>query len=305
MTPFSPAAPNATAVSTVPEATVQNFMQEVIQASLQLPVLVYFTAAWCGPCKQFGPLLEKVVAGSKGKVKLVRVDIDKSPQLAQQFRIQSVPMVYVFAQGQPLDAFSGALSESQLKQMITQLSGAMPSPEDDMVVATMESGLALLGEGNFAEAENAFKAILSEDTDNVEAVAGLARALIGSDQLEQAEQLLGGVAEDKRSAESVLAARAALQLAKSAPKAANLEALQKAASAEPVDHQAKLDYAIAAFASMRQAEAVEALLESIAKDKAWNDGAARTQLLTFFEALGFTHPLAQQGRRRLSSILFA
>jgi putative thioredoxin len=303
MTSLQNNALSPTPPSHVRDVNVQNFMAEVVQASLQVPVLVYFTAAWCGPCKQFGPLLEKVVNAEKGRVRLARVDIDKSPQLAQQFRIQSVPMVYVFVQGQPLDGFAGAMPESQLKQLIAQVAGAAPA--DDMVKETIETAAALLAEGQVEQAEQAYKSILAEDTQNMEAVAGLARCFIAQGHLEQAGELLNGVPQAQQSAESIAAAKAALALARSAPKAANLQALEKTLAAHPQDHKSRCELAAVLFAAGRQEEAIGELLTVIARDKNWNEGAARAQLITFFEALGFTHPLAIQGRRRLSSLLFA
>jgi putative thioredoxin len=298
------AVPSASSSPYVKDVSVQNFMQEVIQASLQLPVLVYFTAPWCGPCKQYGPLLEKVVNAAKGKVKLARIDIDKNPQLAQQFRIQSVPMVYIFLQGQPLDGFAGAMPESQLKQLIEQVAGPA-GPADDRVKQTLESAAELLAQGEIEGAKEAYLAILAEEKDNVEALAGLAKCLTLEGSFEQAEKVLADVPQDRQSAEAIVAAKAALALAKSAPKAANLGALEKAVAANPLDHQARFDLAIALFASGKQEEAVNALLAILARNKNWNEGAAKAQLLTFFEALGFASPIAAQGRRRLSSILFA
>jgi len=302
MTQLSPAQPAAPS-SNVRDVTAQNFMQEVVQASLTTPVLVYFTAAWCGPCKQYGPLLEKVVNESKGAVKLARVDIDKNPQLAQQFRIQSVPMVYVFYQGQPLDAFAGAVPESQLKQMIAQFQGA--APEAELTKATLEEAKKLLEEGNIEDAELAFKEILTHEEENIDALAGLARCFIAQGNLEMAEQLLAQVAQDKQSNEAYAAAKAALALAKSAPKTADEKALRAKLAASALDHAARYELATALFAGGKQEEAISELIAIIAKDRNWNEGAARTQLLTFFEALGRTHPLASAGRRKLSAILFS
>ncbi len=285
------------------EVTVQNFMQEVVQASLQVPVLVYFTASWCGPCKQYGPILEKVVNEAKGRLKLAKVDIDKSPQLAQQFRIQSVPMVYIFLQGQPLDGFQGPMQESQLKQLLAQFIEA--GPEAEMVQVTLEAADTLLAEGNAAEAEQAYKVILEQDEHNIEAITGLAHCFIAQGTAEKAEQLLSQVPEDKQLHELVVAAKAAVTLAKTAPKDANLDALQKKLEANALDHQARYELASALFIAGKQEEAIAQLLAIIAKNKDWNEGAARLQLLTFFEALGHTHPFTMQGRRKLSSILFA
>jgi len=287
----------------VKEVTVQNFMQEVIQASLQIPVLVYFTASWCGPCKQFGPMLEKVVNEAKGQLKLARVDIDKNPQLAQQFRVQSVPMVYIFVQGQPLDGFAGALPESQLKQMLAQFLAA--DPEETAVGATLETAAQLLVEGNADDAEQAYKAILAADENNIEAITGLARCFIAQGHLPKAEQLLSEQPEDKQNHESVASAKAALKLAQSAPVAANEAQLRKAIAVNPQDHQARYDLAGTLFAAGKQEEAMGELLAIIAKNRDWNESAARAQLLTFFEALGNAHPLTMQGRRKLSSILFS
>lgn len=303
MTTLPNVAPEATSGAVAKDVNVQNFMAEVIQASLQLPVLVYFTAAWCGPCKQFGPLLEKVVASTKGRVKLVRVDVDKSPQLAQQFRIQSVPMIYVFLQGQPLDGFAGALPESQLRQLIDQIAGAAPADEE--LQMTLEAAAQMLQEGQAEQAEEVYRAILAQEPENLDAKVGLCKALIALERFDETQQLLDALPQDKQSAESVAAVKAALALAKSAPKAADLAALKKAVAANPKNFDARYELAVALFAGGAKEEAVGELLAIIAASKDWNEGAARTRLLTFFEALGFTDPIAVQGRRKLSSLLFA
>ncbi len=303
MTFLSNAAPSAQPSPYVKDVTVQNFMQEVIHASLQVPVLVYFTAAWCGPCKQYGPTLEKVVNDAQGRLKLARVDIDKNQPLAQQFRIQSVPMVYIFAQGQPLDAFAGALPESQLKQMLAQFLGA--SPEEEMTQATLENAGKLLAGGDHEMAAEIFKTILVNDPQNIEAIAGLARCFAALGQVDQAIQLLAQIPEDKQSHESVAAAKASVTLAKSAPVSADFAVLQKKIAANPLDHQARFDLAGVFAQGGKSEEAIGELLAIIGKEKDWNNGAARAQLLTIFEALGHTHPLTMQGRRRLSSILFS
>ncbi|HEU5048365.1 MAG TPA: co-chaperone YbbN [Rickettsiales bacterium] len=291
-----------TSGSHIIEATVQNFMHEVIQASLQVPVVVYFTATWCTPCKQFGPTLEKVVNDAKGRLKLARVDIDKNPQLAQQFRIQSVPMVYIFVGGQPVDGFSGAMQESQLKQLFAQFMQATPEEEDAKEM--LKQAAMLLEAGDAQTAMRYFQAVLQMEPENVEAIAGLASAFIATGNLEQAEALLKAVPETGANHEAVVAANARLNLAKNAPKPEALEKLHKALAANPADHQARSDLAAALYASGNAEEAVEELLKVIAADKEWNDGAARKQLLTMFEALGFENPVAQTGRRKLSAILF-
>ena len=302
MTSLADTTPAAAPSPYIKDITAQNFMQEVIQASLQTPVLVYFTAAWCGPCKQYGPTLEKVVNEAKGRVKLARVDIDKNPQIAQQFRIQSVPMLYIFLQGQPLDGFAGAMQESQLKQLLAQFMEG--GPEAEAVKATLESAAELFARGHMEEAASAYQAVLTEEGQNVEAMAGLIKCFITLGHLEEAEQFLSQVPEDKRNHESIVAVKTALELAKSLPGNANEAELRKAIEKDPKNHQARYDLASILFVSQKQEEAIAELLAIVASSKDWNDGAARAQLLKFFEALGHTNPLTMQGRRKLSSILF-
>lgn len=304
MNPLSNANPAPSGPSPyVREVTAQNFMQEVIQASLQMPVLVYFTAAWCGPCKQFGPLLEKVVNDAKGKLKLARVDVDKSPQIAQQFRIQSVPMVYIFLQGQPLDGFAGAIPESQLRQMVTQLLNA--APQNEATTLSLDEARKLLAEGNAEDALQHFSAILQQDETNMDALGGMASCFIMLGDLDKAETMLASVPEASQKHEAIVSAKAALNLARSAPGREQLLALNERLAANENDHQARFELAGALFAAGKQEAAVNELLHIIAKDKNWNEGAARTQLLAFFEALGFSSPIAAQGRRRLSTLWFA
>lgn len=291
-----PSAPN------VVEITVQNFMHDVVQASLQVPVLAYFSASWCGPCKQFGPLLEKVVNAANGRVRLAKIDIDKSPQLAQQFRIQSVPMVYIFVNGQPVDGFSGPLQESQLKQMIAQFVSATPEEED--VKVTLAKAKELLAAGEAEQALQYYQTVELNDKDNVEAVAGTAAAFVALNKLDVAEKLLHALPENAANHEAVVTAKAKLSLAKDAPAADQLGELKATLAKSPYDHQIRYDYANALFAAGKTEDAIAELLCIIAADKNWNDAAARKQVLTIFEALGFEHPLAAQGRRRLSSILF-
>lgn len=294
------AAPSA--APNIVDVTVQNFMLEVVQASLQVPVLAYFTASWCGPCKQFGPLLEKVVNGANGRVRLAKIDIDKSPQLAQQFRIQSVPMVYIFVNGQPADAFSGPLQESQLKQAIAPFVSATPEEED--AKAILAKAKELLAAGDAEQALQYYQAVALNDKDNVEAITGTASAFVALGKLEMAEKLLTALPENVAGQELVVAAKAKLSLAKNAPSAGKLGELKAELAKSPYDNQIRYDYSNALFAAGKAEEAIAELLCIIAADKNWNDAAARKQILTIFEALGFEHPLAAQGRRRLSAILF-
>lgn len=284
------------------EVTAQNFMQEVMQASLQLPVLLYFTASWCGPCKQFGPILEKVVGETKGRIKLAKVDVDKNPQIAQQFRIQSVPMVYILLQGQPLDAFQGAVPESQLKQMVAQLLNA--TPEGQEVIHSLDEAKKLLQAGQPEAALQHFEALLQADQNNMEALAGAAAALVALGQLDEAEALVKAVPEASQNMEAVQSVKAALKLARNAPSRDALTQLSAKLAKDANDHASRFELAQALFASSKQEEAITELLHIVAKDKSWNENAARTKLLEFFEALGHTHPLTMQGRRKLSSLIF-
>lgn len=286
----------------ITEVTVQNFMHEVVQTSLQIPVLVYFTATWCQPCKQFGPLLEKIVTEADGRLRLAKVDIDKNQQLAQQFRIQSVPMVYIFVGGQPADGFSGAMPESQLKQLLSQFMSATPEQED--AKAILSGAAELLNNGNAEQAARIYSAVLETDKENVEALTGLASAYIAMEQLPKAEAVLAMIPESSANHKAVVAVKAKLLLLKSAPDAKLVNKLTEAVAKNPNDHQSRFELASALIASGKPETAIDELLHIIAANKDWNEGEARKKLLTVFESLGFKHPLAVQGRRKLSAILF-
>lgn len=288
---------------TIRDVTVQNFMQEVIQPSMNGPVLVLFITQASAACKQFLPVVEKVVTEAKGRVRLAKVDVERQPQLAQQMRIQSVPMTYIFLQGQPVDAFAGAVPEAQLKELLGQFLQA--TPEEENIQAALEAAGRAVELGDYAEAENAYRVILSFDPEQIPALAGLAKCLIADGKLDEAEAALAVVPEAKRNAPEVESAHAALKLAREAPPSAELSALEAKIAADPLDHAARFELATALFAGGRSEEALDGLLAIIAKDKDWNEGKARAQLLTCFEALGITHPLTIKARRRLSSILFA
>jgi putative thioredoxin len=289
--------------ASVIEANLQNFMQEVIQASLKLPVLVYFTASWCQPCKQYGPVLEKFVLSAQGRLRLARVDIDKNPQLAQQFRVQSVPMVFVFLEGQPVDAFQGAHTEAQLKQLLAPLLGE--SEEEAEAQATIEAAQGLLEEGKPAEAEPVFRQILAAMPEQVAAIAGLARALLAQGKLEAARDALLQVPPAQKNDEAVLSAQAALGIAESVSFARDEPALRAQLAGDPNNPQALYDLAGILYVSNKPEEAIDALLQVMRTERDWNEKAAQTRLLAFFEALGLTHPLSLQGRRKLSSLLFS
>jgi putative thioredoxin len=286
----------------VKETTTQAFMKDVIEESKQQPVLVDFWAPWCGPCKQLTPILEKAVKSAKGKVKLVKMNIDEHPAIPGQMGIQSIPAVIAFSNGQPVDGFMGALPESQVVAFLERLTkGKIGAEEKDLLQAADEA----LAHGNAADAANLYGQLLKEDSGNIAALAGLARCYVATGNIEQAKKTLAMVPEAKQSDAAVAAARAALELAEQAKSAGPVDELQRKVEANPLDHQARFDLAVALNANNKRAEAVEQLLTIVRRDRKWNDDGARKQLVQFFEAWGFADPAAVDGRKRLSSILFS
>ncbi len=288
----------------VKDSSDQSFMQDVIEPSREVPVLVDFWAPWCGPCRQLGPMIEHAVRQSEGAVKLVKINIDENPGIAQQLRVQSIPAVFAFKNGQPVDGFMGALPESQIKDFIKRISGNGPS--DAEIQAIIEQGLATLEAGDLAGASQAFGAILQADPEHAGALAGLARVWIKNGDAEKARQILEQVPADKQSDPAVEGARAALDLASGAPvDDSETAALKAKVSAEPGNFEARYELAEALLAEGDQAGAVDQLIAITALDREWNDQAARTLLLKVFEAAGPMSDVTRDGRRRLSSILFA
>ena len=285
------------------DATTQSFAADVIEASQQTPVIVDFWAPWCGPCKQLAPILEKTVRDAGGKVALVKINIDENPEIAQQLRIQSIPAVFAFDKGQPVDGFMGAQPESQIKRFVERLVGPMgPSPLEQ----ALEQAKGALDAGDFASASNIYGQILRQVPGEAAAIAGLVRCLVGAGDLQEARELVDGLDDDALKNADVESAVTALTLAEQAGEAdGDTAALQARLAQDPGDHQARFDLAMAYHGAGRNEQAIDELIEIIRRDREWNEQAARQQLLKLFEALGHADPLTVAGRRKLSSILFS
>lgn len=295
----------AAAADTTPiDVNMDNFMAEVIDGSAKMPIVVQFWAPWCGPCKQLGPVLEKVVAAANGKVKMVRVNIDENQQIAQQLRVQSVPTVYAFVDGQPVDGFAGAQPESTLTQFIEKISALGGAGAD---IATMlEAGNAAVETQDFASAMQIFQQVMEADPESAEALAGLVRCLTGMKDHQAAREIVDQLDDEFREKPAMQAAIMALELAeRAAESAGDLDVAQAAVDANPNDLQARQDLAMALFATGDNAGAMAQLLESIRIDRGWNEDAARLQLLEFFKTLGAANPDVMTARRQLSTLLFA
>lgn len=291
---------------TIKDATEATFMTDVIELSQQVPVIVDFWAPWCGPCKSLGPMLEQAVTAAQGKVRMVKVNVDENQQIAAQLRIQSIPTVYAFWQGQPIDGFQGAVAQSQIKTFVDKLValGGGVDEEDDLTEA-LDAAEAMLEEGAAVDAAQTFAAILGEKPDNAAAYGGLVRSHIAMDDLDQAEAILNGAPVEISKSPEIEAAHARLQLARQAADAGPVSDLRAAVQAEPDNLQARYDLAKALHASGQIQEAVDELLDLFRRDREWNDGAAKTLLFTIFESLKPQDPIALNGRRKLSSIIFA
>ena len=287
----------------IKDVTEADFMAEVVDASMQVPVIVDFWAPWCGPCKTLGPQLEAEVASHKGRVRMAKVNVDENQMIAGQLRVQSIPTVYAFFQGRPVDAFQGAIPQSQIKQFVEKLVAL--GGDDGGLGDALDAAEAMLAEGAALDAAETFAAILGEEPENAQAWGGLVRAHLAAGDAASAEEALAQVPAPVASAAPVEAARAQLALARQAEKAGPLAELEARVTADPADHQARFDYATALHAGGRVEEAIDQLLESFRRDRDWNEGAAKAQLLTIFDALPATDPLVQKGRRRLSSLIFA
>jgi len=299
------APPVAPAGDLIKESSEAAFAQDVIAVSQEVPVIVDFWAPWCEPCKQLGPLLEKVVTEANGAVKMVKIDIDQNQNLAQQLRIQSIPAVYAFYQGKPVDAFQGAQPESQIREFVTKLTQTAGTEEKSPADEALEQAEALIESGQFEQAGAVYSQVVQHASDNITAKAGLARCCIETGNTAGAQELIDTLSDDERMDTAFTSVISSLDLAEKAAEAGDLGPLQVAVEANPKDHEARYNLALALYAGGQAEAAIDALIEIIRQNRGWNDDAARLELLKLFEAIGPTDPLTMDGRKKLSSILFS
>lgn len=298
----APAAPAAQDDAVIKETTTRDFMRDVIEASRDVPVLVDFWAEWCGPCKQLTPVIEKVVRNAKGRVRLVKMNIDHHPEVAGQLGIRSIPAVIAFKNGQPLDGFMGALPESQIQQFIDKIAGPGGPSDAEQLLVEAE---AALGAGDLQGAADLFSAVREVEPDNMAGLGGLIRTLVAAKEFDQAKALLGTVPAAKLADPAIAAARAQLELAEQSAKLGDPVELEARLSRDANDHDARFNLALILNAHDKREAAVDHLVEIVRRKRDWNEEAARKQLLTFFEAWGPKDEMTLYGRRRLSSALFS
>ena len=289
----------------IKETTTQTFVKDVIEESKRQPVLIDFWAPWCGPCKQLTPIIEKAVRAAKGKVKLVKMNIDDHPQIPGQMGIQSIPAVIAFIDGKPADGFMGAVPESQVTAFIDKLTQGMAAPGEPDIAEILGEADAVLAEGDAPAAAQIYAEVLALDSTNIAALAGLARCYVTSGAVEQARQTIAMVPESKRNDAAVKAVQAAIDLAEQAQAVGPVAELEQKVAANPLDHQARFDLATALNAQGNRGEATNQLLEIVKRDRKWNEDGARKQLVQFFEAWGGADEATVDGRKRLSIILFS
>ncbi len=289
----------------IKETTTQAFMKDVIEESKRQPVLIDFWAPWCGPCKQLTPTLEKAVLAAKGKVKLVKMNIDDHPAIPGQMGIQSIPAVIAFVNGQPADGFMGAVPESQVNAFIDKLTQGVTAPGEPNIAEILQEAEAAIAAGDPATAASIYAEILGFDSANIPAIAGLARCYATTGALDQAKQTLALVPESKRNDAAVKTVQTMIDLAEQASSLGPVAELEQKVAANPLDHQARFDLATALNAAGKRSEATNHLLEIIKRDRKWNDDGARKQLVQFFEAWGGADDATVEGRKRLSTILFS
>jgi putative thioredoxin len=287
----------------IKETTTQSFVKDVIEESRRQPVLIDFWAPWCGPCRQLTPILEKVVRAARGKVKLVKMNIDDHPAIPGQMGIQSIPAVIAFVNGQPADGFMGALPESQVTAFVNKLTAGMPGEPN--IAEALKEAETVLAEGDPGTAASIYGEILSADATNIVALAGLAKCYVTTAAIDRAKQTLAMVPESKRGDAAVKAVQAAIDLAEQAKTLGPLTELEQKVAANPLDHQARFDLATALNAAGKRPEATQQLLEIVKRDRKWNEDGARKQLVQFFDAWGPADEATVEGRKRLSTILFA
>jgi len=294
--------PGTSSDDLVKDTTTANFRQDVLAESMQQPVLVDFWAPWCEPCKQLTPILEKAVRAAGGKVKLVKMNIDEHPQIAGQLGVQSIPAVFAFQRGQPVDGFMGALPESQIMSFIERLVGPLGPNAAEEILAEADR---LFTEGDIGGAAELYSAVLAQDPENVVALAALVKLHVEVSDLEGAKRFLAMAPEAKANDPALAGARAAIELAEQAGSLGDLADLLRRVETDPTDHQARFDLAVGLNARGRREEAANHLLEIVRRDRNWNDDGARKQLVQFFEAWGPMDAMTLAGRRRLSSLLFS
>jgi len=297
--------PEAENTSYIKDVSTKEFVPEVVRASLEQPILVDFWAPWCGPCKQLAPVLEKAVAATGGKVKLVKVNIDDNQQLAAQMGIQSIPAVYAFYKGQPVDGFLGVQPESAIKAFLDKLIKVSGGGAAGAAIAeALAEADRLLADNQLDEANGVYAEILAQEPEHAGAYAGLVKIALALGQPDEAEAMLAEAPPSIVNAKELAGVKAQLELSRQAAQSGPIAELMEAVLASPDDHQKRYDLAVALHAKGRSEEAIDQLIESIRRDRKWNDEAARKQLVTIFEALGVMHELTVAGRRKLSSILF-